>query len=1047
MKKTLVLFLAALMVLNAFAAVPAFAWNATATFPNGPTGLARGNAQDVLPLRDNPHFKDNWQDHESPFAFDLSKQATGKINGRLPMMGFNTWNQFGSGINETIIKDIADSFIRLELDKLGYNIVGIDDGSYNRSNQRGPDGELIPDNTRFPSGFKSLADYVKGLGLKLAMYNDVGTQTCNGLCSSSWGREDLDAMSYAEWGVEYIKHDYCNNPWPSAPNVAAPNIRSIRVTGDGDFSVVKNAVNDGVITPGRVSNPGIAITGNMSASKNVAGDYVSGLTVNTGVNGTTGDLNFTINVATAGTYGLSVEYVAATDATNRWLQAEVNGVRVFDNKLPNTGSATNWTYCAPIQVTLNAGDNAVRLFNEKRREIGMEQYYSFFDGFQKAKEEHPEWDIIYSLCEWGNTQPWLWAWKLGNSWRTTADIQSGWQSMAGIYSQNVILDDYAGLDRGWNDADMLEVGVNNTGSEFLSANFKENESHFNLWAIMNSPLLLGADLRNVVLGDPVWEVIANKDIIALNQDPLGVQAKRVKMEMFNGNNADPRVYTGDFNRLDYLVKPCANGDLALMMANLSNFISAKGSITLNELINGDSEYGVGIGAKMVNKTAFENAVYFRVSDLGARSKGSWIIGKDTPITADLVGRQSMTVRISMVTEYAVDFYMEPRPDDETVAAVYTIVDPSNTPINANLILAVYDADGIMRGVKIDEVANAIGGYRNTLVSDVVVPTSTVRCFIWDGSFAPLLAAKEYEKPVAEKAELVRIIDEANAIAVDKDLYTQASYDNLLTALNAAILLNGASNPYQSSVNDAVAAVDAAIKGLVFTPRTNLGLLLAKARALNPAQFESVSAAALTTAIADAQAAYDDAQSSDPELEGLITALQAALDGLSINSSINFSSNVQIVNAYRSSRSIETNSGYSNEGANVDMWSLQSGVYDKWRMYSDSNGIYFRFAKIIYGSGSPANTMLVPTDGILEDDNVLTISGLAGAADYQWWMLEKQTDGPYPGTYIISNKADSNYVIAIRGDSNSTGSKVVVAKRGTMQSQYWTLPPLFTIAVP
>jgi hypothetical protein len=249
------------------------------------------------------------------------------------------------------------------------------------------------------------------------------------------------------------------------------------------------------------------------------------------------------------------------------------------------------------------------------------------------------------------------------------------------------------------------------------------------------------------------------------------------------------------------------------------------------------------------------------------------------------------------------------------------------------------------------------------------------------------------------------------------------------------------------VNAAIAALDAAMKELVFTPRTNLGQLLTKALALNPRQFESTSAAVLTSAITAAQAAYDNAQTSDTELEGLLITLQAALDGLSVNPSINFSSNVQISNAYRTNRAIETNSGYSNEGANVDMWSLQTSVYDKWRMYPDSNGIYFRFAKIIYGSGSPASTMLVPIDGILEDDTVLTISALAGSADYQWWMLEKQTGGPYPGTYIISNKADPNYVIAIRGDSNSTGSKVVVAKRGTMQSQYWTVPSLFTTTAP
>lgn len=92
--------------------------------------------------------------------------------------------------------------------------------------------------------------------------------------------------------------------------------------------------------------------------------YFRWLTCNTSANGTAGDLTFTVNAPAAGTYALSVEYAVANDTTNRWIQADVNGVRVIDNKQPNTGNANTYVYNAPTQVTLNAGDNKVRLYRQ-----------------------------------------------------------------------------------------------------------------------------------------------------------------------------------------------------------------------------------------------------------------------------------------------------------------------------------------------------------------------------------------------------------------------------------------------------------------------------------------------------------------------------------------------------------------------------------------------------------------------------------------------------------------------------------------------------------
>jgi len=663
MRKGLAFILATLIVLSVFPIMSVYAWDkpsydrsVTATVEN-----AR-QAQLVVPLWNNPHMQP-YQDYMSPFTFDPAKYAPGKINGRLPAMGFNTWNYFASSINENIIMEIADSFIRLGLDKVGYEYVGIDDGCYERTRQRGPDGELIPDPTYFPSGFKFLADYCHSLGIKIAMYNDVGYNTCNGMCQSSWGHEDQDAMSYALWDIDYIKYDYCNNPWAGAPNLAAPNLRNVKVSGNNGFEQIVNAATNGVIGAGNRSYGPNSVTAS-SVTINAAG-YINGssVTVNTAVNGTTGDVTVTVNAPNAGVYDLAIEYAVANATTNRWLQVDVNGVRMIDGKQEPTGSATTFVYSPPVQVQLNAGANTIRLYCEKRREIGEEQYCAFFDSLQKAKAATGK-DIIFSLCEWGNTQPWLWAWKVGNSWRTTGDITYTWSSMTNIYSQNVVLDDFAGLDRGWNDPDMLEVGNDrSTSSSFLLANFKENESHFNLWCMENSPLLLGNDLRKVNVGDDIWKVITNEDVIALNQDPLGVQAKRVKVDAYtstamSGTPTHPNpsviVYssgtTHNQNRLDYLVKPLANGDLALMITNFSTTVpntqTTAGSITVGELVNGTSDYGIGIGAKMVNKAAFEAAQFYKVADIGAKSKETFIISKDTPISVNLLGHGSKTYRIS-----------------------------------------------------------------------------------------------------------------------------------------------------------------------------------------------------------------------------------------------------------------------------------------------------------------------------------------------------------------------------------------------------------------
>ncbi|WP_169789034.1 NPCBM/NEW2 domain-containing protein [Nonomuraea candida] len=135
-------------------------------------------------------------------------RATPPALAMTPPMGFNNWNAFGCDVNEKLIKETADVLVSSGLKDLGYQYVNIDDCWSLR--ERGPDGRLVPDPVKFPSGIKGVADYVHGKGLKLGIYGDAGTKTCAGY-PGSLGHEELDAQTWADWGVDYLKYDNCNN--------------------------------------------------------------------------------------------------------------------------------------------------------------------------------------------------------------------------------------------------------------------------------------------------------------------------------------------------------------------------------------------------------------------------------------------------------------------------------------------------------------------------------------------------------------------------------------------------------------------------------------------------------------------------------------------------------------------------------------------------------------------------------------------------------------------------------------------------------------------
>ncbi|MDQ1815725.1 glycoside hydrolase family 27 protein [Massilia sp. CCM 9210] len=123
-----------------------------------------------------------------------------------PQMGWNSWNKFACNIDEKLIRETADAMVRIGMKDAGYEYVNIDDCWHGK---RDKNGNIQPDPERFPSGMKALADYVHAKGLKLGIYSDAGATTCGGRPGSR-GHEYQDAITYAAWGIDYVKYDWCD---------------------------------------------------------------------------------------------------------------------------------------------------------------------------------------------------------------------------------------------------------------------------------------------------------------------------------------------------------------------------------------------------------------------------------------------------------------------------------------------------------------------------------------------------------------------------------------------------------------------------------------------------------------------------------------------------------------------------------------------------------------------------------------------------------------------------------------------------------------------
>ncbi|MFH1196210.1 MAG: glycoside hydrolase family 27 protein [bacterium] len=156
------------------------------------------------------------------FSSNIFSQKFEKL-ALTPPMGWNSWNNFACNVDEKLIRETADAIVSSGMKDAGYVYVNIDDCWHG---QRDSLGFIHPDPERFPSGMKALADYIHSLGLKLGIYSDAGWQTC-GSKPGSRGREFQDALTYAQWEIDYLKYDWCNTE---------------ALNAEGAYSTMRNAL-------------------------------------------------------------------------------------------------------------------------------------------------------------------------------------------------------------------------------------------------------------------------------------------------------------------------------------------------------------------------------------------------------------------------------------------------------------------------------------------------------------------------------------------------------------------------------------------------------------------------------------------------------------------------------------------------------------------------------------------------------------------------------------------------------------------------------------
>lgn len=471
-----------------------------------------------------------------------------------PPMGWSSWNTFRQNISEDLILSTAEAMKKTGLLEAGYQYINLDDCW--QSSLRDANGRLQGDLEKFPNGIPHLISQINQMGMKVGLYTSNGTATCEDL-PASLGKEVLDAQTFAEWGCEFFKYDFCHHKIISGE---APIIEAIEISAPGSKAELTLYPEDAELS-GRARVLNIK---RLPSGKGI------GL-----LNHGAGTATFRPVVNFDGQYVLTLLIYKQFARREKYLQVIVNG-ETYEVFFPTSNgfSATGRTQ---LIVRLKGGTNEIVLRNPiaTAADSSYVQYRrmgkALKDATRRVSLERGtrEKPIVFSLCEWGTAHPWHWGAKAGNMWRTTHDITTNWTVINYIYERTLRLYQHAGPGA-WNDPDMLEVGNGKLTDD-------ENKTHFSLWCMLAAPLILGNDLRLMLSSDgeanpdnPVLKTVTNKSLILIDQDPLGKPAKRIKK----------------MHGIDIIARPLANGDIALCFYNAGSHVKGL-SFDINELSTDD----------------------------------------------------------------------------------------------------------------------------------------------------------------------------------------------------------------------------------------------------------------------------------------------------------------------------------------------------------------------------------------------------------------------------------------------------------------------------
>jgi len=316
---------------------PGPAPGASAAPPPGPPPFSIGT---VVARRGTPtpSFRAPAVDYPSLPKVDLPPRRTVPANGLAltPPMGWNSWNKFHTKIDDKTVREIADAMAANGMRDAGYVYVVIDDGWQSR---RGPDGVLLP-NPQFPD-MKALAAYVHGKGMKLGIYSSPGPRTCGGY-EGSYGHEEIDARTWAAWGIDYLKYDWCS---------------AMRVWKEEDMPAVYQRMGEAIRVAGRPMVYGLCQYGRAKV-------WEWGPSVGGNLWRTTGDIFD--GWASMAEIGFSQSDVAPYAAPGHWNDPDM--LEVGNGGLSADESRTHFSLWALVAAPLLAG-NDVRAMSPETRDV------------------------------------------------------------------------------------------------------------------------------------------------------------------------------------------------------------------------------------------------------------------------------------------------------------------------------------------------------------------------------------------------------------------------------------------------------------------------------------------------------------------------------------------------------------------------------------------------------------------------------------------------------------------------------------------------------